>query len=236
MVEYMENNSMNIVVKIILLIGVIFCGISLIVPWAGISNLGYYTWGANFLDEWNIFYIDSLTSGVTEAIIFGISMIIAFFITITAVVIGAIGIKNVGIKKSNSPLIAGILSIVAIIFCIIAVSQFSSNVPGFGIGYGAGFFLMIFSSVMFFVSYGISFVTANIPSTSVQPVAAPQQMYYQQPPPTQPIQQQTPPPITPVPTQSQPVQQPTAGNNFCTNCGHQVQGNLKFCPECGFKL
>jgi len=241
----MGNNDMNLIVKIILLIGVIFCGLSLIVPWVGVGPWGYYTWGFNVLDEWNFFYIDSFTSGVTEAIIFGISMIIAFFITIAALVVGAVGIKNVGIKKSNSPLTAGILSIVSIIFCVVAMSQFGNNTFGI-VGYSYGFFMMIFSSVMFFVSYGISFVTTNIQSNSVPPVAAPQQMYYQQPPPTQPQQgqppmqpmpQQTPPPVTPVPPQPHPAQQqPSAAQKFCSECGTKIQGNPKFCPECGKKI
>ena len=226
---------MNLIVKIILLIGVIFCGLSLIIPWIGVGQWGYYTWGFNVLDEWNFFYIDSFTSGVTETIIFGISMIIAFFITIATLIVGAVAIKNVGIKKSSSPLIAGILSIVAIIFCVLAMSQFGDNTFGI-VGYSYGFFMMIFSSVMFFVSYGISFVTTNIQSTSVPPVATPQQMYYQQPP-MQPMPQQTPPPVNPVPAQPQPSQQqPSVAQKFCSECGTKIQGNPKFCPECGKKI
>lgn len=237
---------MNIIVKIILLIGVIFCGISLILPWIGVWPWGYYTWGFNVLDEWNFFYIDSFTSGVTETIIFSISMIIAFFITIAALIVGAVGIKKVGIKKSNSLFTAGILSIVAIVFCVVAMSQFEDN--NFGIvGYSWGFFMMIFSTVMFFVSYGISFVTTNTQSISVPPAATPQQTYYQQPPPTpsqqqgqppiQPMPQQTSPPVTPSPPQPQPIQhKPSVAQKFCSECGTKIQGKPKFCPECGKKI
>ena len=240
----MENNNMNLIVKIILIVGVIFCGLSLIVPWIGAGPWGYYTWGFNVLDEWNFFYIDSFTSGITEAIIFGISMIIAFFITIIALVTGIISIKNIGIKKSNSPLTAGILSIVAIILCIVAMSQFGNNNFGL-IGYSYGFFMMIFSAVMFFIAFGIATMSVSSSFAPVNPPqVAPQQMYYQQPtnqpqtyqqPPQQQYQQQ-PQTIAPPP---QPVQQPpTTANvkNFCPECGAHIQGDQKFCPECGSRL
>jgi len=245
MEKIMGNNDMNLVVKILLIVAVVFCGLSLIVPWIGVGPWGYYTWGFNVLDEWNFFYIDSFTSGVTEAITFGISMIIAFFITIAALIVGAVGIKNVGIKKSNSLLTAGILSIVAIIFCVVAMSQFGNNTFGI-IGYSYGFFMMIFSAVMFFVAYGIAAVSVSSTPTPVTPPAAvPQQMFYQQPPttpkmgqpPMQPMPQQTPPPVTPPPPPPQPAQQQqSAVQKFCPECGTKIQGNPKFCPECGKKI
>lgn len=259
----MVNNNMNIISKIFLIVAVVFCGISLIIPWAswaGVGNIGYYTWGANIANEWDFFYTDALTSGVTESIVFGVSMIIAFIITIIALIVGAIGIKNIGIKKSKSPLIGGILSIVAIIFCIIAVSQFSSNIIGFSMGYGIGFFLMIISCIMFFVAYGVAVFT--ISSIPMAPAPVPQQMYYQQqptnqqmnqPPVQQTQQQQAPPPVTPPPpsqqsqpAQQQPVQQtpqqppaqqqPTVTPKFCPECGTKLLENAQICHMCGKKV
>ena len=240
---------MNLIIKIMGIVAAAFCGISLIVPWAGLGPLGYYTWGGTSVQgQWDIFYITTMSSGVVEAIVSAICMIIAFVLTIIALIIGILGAKNLGVKKSNSFLIAGILSIVAIVLCIVSVSQVNATlgqlagIIGIGIGYSWGFFLMIFAVVMFFVSFGLQkvFVTAPTPAVTQpmyqQPMQtqAPAQYYAQQPqtPPPPPQQQPQAPPSPVQPTTSKVK----TGPKFCPACGAKLEGSPKFCNKCGNKL
>jgi len=234
----MEIKEMNLIVKIIGIIGAVFCGISLIVPWAGWGPFGAYTWGSSALGQWDMFYITTMSSGVVESIVFGICMIIAFVLTIIALILGIVGFKNVGIKKTNIFMTAGILSIVAIILCVVAVSQLGGSTPGFGLGYGAGFFLIIIAMILYFVSFGLQKAFAISPA---QPMY--QQNVYQ-PQPAQPMQPSAPPMPPPVeqpqppPVQRTAVTPPPAQTNgkFCAECGAKLQPNVKFCPGCGAKL
>lgn len=224
---------MNLIVKIIGIIGAVFCGISLIVPWAGWGPFGAYTWGSSALGQWDMFYITTMSSGVVESIVFGICMIIAFVLTIIALILGIVGFKNVGIKKTNTFMTAGILSIVAVILCVVGISQWG----GF-IGYSAGFFLIIVALIMYFVAFGLQKAFALSPA---QPVY--QQNVYQ-PQPAQPMQPSAPPMPPPVgqpqppPVQQTAVTPPPAqtGGKFCAECGAKLQPNVKFCPGCGAKL
>lgn len=239
----MGNNDMSLVVKILLIVAVVFCGLTLITPWI---NPGGYTWGGSALDQWDIFYINSFSTGVFEVIFLAIAMIVTFFLSIAALIIGILAIKNIGFGKTKTSLIAGIISIISVIFFLVAVNVVIGEYAQL-FDYGLGFFFMIFSAVMFFVAYGIAAVSISSTPTPVTPPAAvPQQMYYQPPaptppqqgqPPMQPMPQQTPPPVTPPPPQPQPAQrQPDAAQKFCPECGTKIQGNPKFCPECGKKI
>ena len=240
----MEIKEMNLIVKIVGIIGAVFCGIALLVPWAGLGvggfGIGIYPWGisTNMLgsQDWDIFFINAMSSGVVQSIVSGICMIIAFILTIIALILGIVGFKNVSIKKSNSFLTAGILSIVAIILCIVAVSQLGGNTPGFGLGYGAGFFLIIIAMILYFVSFGLQKAFALSPA---------QPMYQQNvypPQPAQPMQPSAPPMPPPVEQPQPPPVQQTApppaqtGSKFCAKCGAKLQPNVKFCSECGAKL
>lgn len=243
----MGNKEMNLIVKIIGIIGAVFCGISLIVPWAGWGPFGLYTWGSSALGQWDFFFITTMSSGVIESIVAGVCLIIAFVLTIIALILGIVGFKNVSIKKSNSFLTAGILSIVAIILCVVAVSQFSGNIPGFGLGYGAGFFLIIIAMILYFVSFGFQKVFVPAPTTAAtqpmyqqQPMQtqAPAQYYTQQPAPPSPPPMsaavEQPPPITPPPATSKQAQ-PQEDAIFCAQCGTKLEPGVLFCPECGAK-
>jgi len=251
-----ENKEMNMIVKIMGIVGAAFCGISLIIPWAGLGPLGYYTWGGTSIQgQWDIFYITTMSSGVTEAIVSAVCMIIAFILTIIALIIGILGAKNLGVKKSNSFLIAGILSIVAIVLCVVSVSQVNATlgqlagILGIGIGYSWGFFLMIFAVVMFFVAFGLQKVFVSAPTPAMtqpmyqQPMQtqAPAQYYAQQPQtPPPPPAQTTPPPQPQAPPSPPPVQPTTpqvqTGTKFCPDCGAKLEGKPKFCNKCGNKL
>lgn len=244
---------MKLIVKIMGIVAAAFCGIALLVPWAGLGPLGYYTWGGTSIQgQWDIFYITTMNSGVTEAIVSAVCMIIAFVITIIALIIGILGAKNLGVKMSNSFLIAGILSIVAIVLCVVSISQANAVLGqlagGFiaiAIGYSWGFFLMIFAVVMFFVAFGLQKVFVSAPTPAVT------QPMYQQPTQTQaPAQYYAQQPETPPPTQATPPPQPQAppspvqpttsqvqtGTKFCPDCGAKLEGKPKFCDKCGKKL
>ena len=252
----MEIKEMNLIVKITGIVGAVFCGIALLVPWAGLDvggfGIGIYPWGisTNILGSqgWDIFFIDAMSSGVTQAIVSGICMIIAFVLTIIALILGILGFKNVGIKKTNTFMTAGILSIVAIILCVVAVSQLGGGTQGFviGLGYGAGFFLIIVAMILYFVSFGLQKAFAMSPAQPMyqqnvyQPQPA-QPMQPSAPPMPPPVGQPQPPPVqqtTPPPVQQTAVTPPPAqtGSKFCAECGAKVQPNVKFCPECGAKL
>lgn len=255
----MENKQISMIIKIMGLVGAVFCGISLILPWSGlwIGGFGYsiYPWGTSsnvpgVAEGWDFFFINSIGTGATEAIVLSIVMIVAFILTLVALIIGILGAKNIGIKVSNSLLIAGILSIVAIILCVVAVSQANSyyqslGVAGFAFGYGAGFFLIIIGMILYFVTFGLQkfLLSAPAPGMAQQPMyqqpsyQQPQMMYTstQQPPvqqtaPTAPPQPQTPPP----PAQAPPKTR--AAQKFCPECGAQLQPNAKFCSGCGNKI
>ncbi|MCK4364819.1 MAG: zinc ribbon domain-containing protein [Thermoplasmatales archaeon] len=251
----MENKEMTLIVKILGLVGAIFCGICLILPWAGISLLGsgmsLYPWGASafstIASEWDFFFINSISTGVTENIVLSVIMIVAFIITIIALIIGILGVIKIGKKPSNSMLTAGILSIIAVILCVIAISQANAliNQTGFGIalGFGAGFFLIIIAMILYFVTFALQkiFITSPMPGAYQQPMyqqpqyGQPQMTYTQQPP----AQQMPPPQAPPVqqapPPQQQPQTPPPAKTDqtFCPDCGTKLLPNSKFCPSCG---
>ena len=248
----MQNKEMNMIFKIIGIVAVILCGVSLIVPWSSISfggeSAGFYTWGGLAPDSSDVFYIDMIGTGEVEAIIFSICMIIAFIITIIILLIGLIGVKNIGVKKSHSFLTAGILSIVAMVLCIVAVSQINSVINqasyglagAFGIeaGYSIGFFLILVSMIMFFVTYILP-MAIGISAPMMQHHPTPQQMYYQQPTqqqPVQPSQQPAPQQPTRPTTSTQTKQTGTTPIAFCPECGMKIEGNPKFCSGCGKKL
>jgi len=260
----MPNKEMGLIIKIIGIIGVILCGISLIIPWAGlwIGDFGFniYPWAtsSNILgqSEWDVFFIKTLTESsvfVTEAVIFSICMILAFIFTIIALFIGLAAFRKIGQKPSNSFIIAGILGIIAMVMSIIGVSQINSaSTGGIGIGYGAGFYMIIFAFILYFVTFALQklLLSAPAPGMAQQPMyqqpsyQQPQMMYSTQQPPVQ----QMPPPQTPPPqpqtqpsAQTQPPVKTTtsetnAAQKFCPDCGTQLLPNSKFCPSCGKQI
>jgi len=248
------------IVKIMGIVAAAFCGISLIVPWAGFGPLSVYPWGGTSItatgqSQLDFFFIQSMTSGAGQMIAYAICMIIAFILVIIALIIGILGAKNLAIKMSNSFLIAGILSIVAIVLCVVSVSQVNAMIGQFtggfitiAIGYSWGFFLMIFAVVMFFVAFGLQKVFVSAPAPAVtqpmyqQPMQtqAPAQYYAQQPQTPPPPAQTTPPPPPQPQAPPSPVQPTTSkaqtGAKFCPACGAKLEGKPKFCDKCGKKL
>ena len=160
----MDNNMMKLMMKMFGILTIVFCGIALIVPWAGLGIMGFgvgvYPWGilsdAAFMTsgQSDFFFIQTMQTGVAEAIVFAICMIITFVLTIIALILSIRSIMSVNMNIANSFLKIGIISIIAIILCVIGVfsanSAFTSNI-GIGFGYSWGFYLMIFAIIISFV-------------------------------------------------------------------------------------
>jgi hypothetical protein len=256
----MENKQTSMIIKIILLVGVILCGLSQILPWMGYSitfmgqtaGTEFYPWGFHSYmpgsDQWVFFYLDSgsmsnignLESIQIQIIIF---MLITFILSIIALIAGIIGIKNAGVKKSKASLAAGIIAIIAAVLFLIGINYVFSQLDPTGTWaqfytYSFGFYLMIIAGIIFIVGFGIQMTIKAYP-TPTQP--AYQQDYYQQPqqppaqtpPPAQPPQAAAPtPPAPPVQPAPPPPQPPT----HCPNCGVPLVPGAKFCSKCGHKF
>ena len=113
----MQNKEAKLIIKIIGLIGAIFCLIAIFVPWAG----GIHTFGAGYGNIWSIFYIDFFNTGIGEFIFFGVAMIIIFILTIIATVLGFLGFKDLETKGTKKYLTSAILATISFIFYIISV-------------------------------------------------------------------------------------------------------------------
>jgi hypothetical protein len=252
----MQNNEMNMVLKLIGILGVIFCLLALLLPWSDSS----FTFGI-FSDGYSTpFYVDLFTNeffhsalGAGQVIFFAIVMIIIFILTIIALIFSINNVRNIGRVLPNKYLTLGILLIIDVILYIIAVSILSSGISTFG-AYGIGFAMAIISAILFFMIYFLqkAFMPAVAPRITQQPIYQ-QPVYdqtqpsYQTPPQQTPHQHtppppQTPPQNTPPPAQQQPPTKPTsqkqskATPNFCSQCAAPLGPNAKFCPQCGHKL
>ena len=249
----MTSKEMNMVIKIIGILGVIFCLLALLTPWSASS----FTFGIFSEGYSSPFYIDFFTNslfhnmlGAGQVIFFAIAMIIIFILTLTALILSINNIRNIGKVPPRKYLTLGILLIIDIILYIIAVLILSSGIYGistFG-AYGLGFVMAIISAAMFFILYFTqkTLIPAIVPNIAQQPH---QQSTY----PTQPVyqtsSQQTPPPAhmqqqvqqNPAPQpaqtqQNQPTEQKAQTPKFCSQCGSPLAPNSKFCSQCGNKL
>ena len=228
----MAETEMRMIVKIIGIIAVILCGISLIVPWVGADYNGYgenvYTWGGSYYSphtsEWDIFFLETLSSsanyGIEENFIFIFCMILAFVFTLIALFFGIYGIIKINTETNNILLVAGIFGIIAMILPIVGLSQLGTTRAN----YGAGFFLIISTFILYIVAFSIQKMIWYFPQTPgrhtmyQQPqYGQPQMMYYTQHPP-QSIQ--SPP---------QPQTTPT----YCPECGTLSKPGYQFCYKCG---
>jgi len=253
---YNTTNLMTWIIKIFGIIGMIFIGISLAVPWAGYTIFGT-NWGLS-LNGWgvtsnipdvlvgqagaglvnDIFYINAMQSGITEGLVAGIFMILVFIFTIITLLIGIKAFRSIGTGVVNKNyLIAGIFAIVTLVLCVIAVTQASTygNAIYFaltgtalagGFGYTWGFILMIIALVFFFINYGLDYFILHSGMGLQQPIGGQQQ-------PQVMYTSQQPPPQQPV--QQQPVQQtppPVAPQEQPP----QKEAKPSFCNNCGAQL
>lgn len=240
----MATKEMNLIVKILGLVGAIFVLIAQFVPW----GRGAFLFGANN-GGFDAFYVTFMGQGAWQAILFGVMMIVLFFINLIVLILAFLTFKNFAIKGTKRYLTLGIIATVEFILYIVALNAAFGGLAGF-IGYGIGFVMILLAMIMFYVTYGLGRALGIYTTTAMHqqpPVyqqAQPQMMYTSQ---QQPPVQQTPPPQPP-PTQPQPqqqTQQPTqktakgkaaATPKFCPQCGAQLQAGIKFCPGCGSQV
>jgi zinc-ribbon domain len=242
----MQSKEMNMIMKIMGLLALIFCLIALFGPWGNYI----YAWGFSGPGYTNAFYTDFFNTGVGEVIFFGIAMIIIFILTIVALLILLLAFRDINIGRYDRFLTVGILAIAEFILYIIAVSVVTQGYTSGG-AYGAGFVLILITAILCFIVYGLNKMLSSTSSQGYyqQPVYQqqpaynqPQTQYYTHQP------QQAPPPVqepqyTQVPQQQPPVQpaprarrQPQAAPKFCQECGSPITPNSKFCSGCGNKL
>jgi hypothetical protein len=251
-----DPNIKNFIINVLRIfgvIGIIFCGIALTVPWVGFGYLGYVfsfnAWGISSniptttitVSTSDAFYINTMSTGGTEGIFTGICMILVFIFTLITLFIGIIGLKKIQFQGSKTFLIAGIFAIITIILCVIAVSQIKSAIQttmtittpiniGSLIGYSYGFILMIIALIFFFIIFGLQVYLLHSPTASGMHHPISQQPIPAQQPST------TPPSNQPKQQTQQPTKTKTYTPKFCPQCGGHLQPNVNFCPSCGNKL
>ena len=127
------------VMKIFGIIGMIFIGISLILPWGAYTIPGT-NWGLN-LNPWGVstsipsgaiagadsffsdmFYINTMQAGITAGIVAGICMILVFVFAIITLLISIKAFRGIGTGEKTY-LTAGIFTIVTLVLCVIGTTQ-----------------------------------------------------------------------------------------------------------------
>ena len=141
------------VMKIFGILGMVFIGISLIVPWGAYTipmtnfALNINPWGVStsipseylagadsFVSD--IFYINTMQNefGISEGTIAGIFMILFFILKIITLLISKKAFRGIGTGDNMSYLMTGIFSIITLILCEISV--LISNTYGSQLFYG----------------------------------------------------------------------------------------------------
>jgi len=249
----MENRQISLIIKILGIIGTIFCLVAIFVPWGA----GAYPWGFSLGNLTTVFYIDFFTSGLGENIFFGIAMILIFVFAIICTLLGFLGFREIDTKGTKKYFKVAILATVAFVLYIIATSIGINWGIGItvGVGYGIGFVMILNAMILFYIIFAIgkvfNFVPGAAPTMYQQPAyqqpptQQPQMMYTTQQP---PAQQPTPPPQPQAPPTTPPAAQPpppakttpsktkAATPKFCPECGAQLLPKAKFCPSCGKQL
>ena len=187
----MKNIDLKMIAKVILIAGIILCGVAQILPWGELDlliteelqeqipvpvdikiKINFFHWGGMQISpkfpnapEW--FLTPTDFSGISDSPeIYGIAFgtLFLYFIIplgLISVITGIFAYRKVERKHSKNSLHAAVSSIVAIFFFIIFMQlTYLSNIEGFGIeGFSAnyywspGFYLMIISAILFFISY-----------------------------------------------------------------------------------
>ncbi|MCX6665476.1 MAG: hypothetical protein NT038_05380 [Euryarchaeota archaeon] len=186
----MDEKDMKNIAKIVTIIAIVLCIVSLILPWNSFSvnlmgiNMGadFYPWSGHvfvsgsFLgqsstsaDIWMILYTytvgtaptgSSTTTNPTAGNNTAIALfILSFIFVIIALIFGLLSIRSIKQNKSMMPLIAAIVSLLAIILFFAGISTvLSSDTTGTAgnmFKWTYGFFTMIITMILFFVSFGL---------------------------------------------------------------------------------
>jgi len=250
----MQNKEMKIILKILGLVGAIFCLIALFVPWGGNFAFGLWTFGASSITgQWDIFYTQTMTSGVAQAILLGVVMILTFIFTLIITILAFLGIRDINTKGTKKYFISAILATVEFILFIVAIAVAGATLTGggFGLGVGFGFVMILIAMIMFYLIFALNKILGiSSPSAmyqqqtyqqpSYQQPAQPMQAYVHQQPPVQP---QQPQPTQPAPAPQAEPEKTTKGTKttkaalqFCPQCGAKLTAGVKFCPGCGNQI
>jgi hypothetical protein len=183
----MNEIDAKLLSKILIIIAVALCGISLILPWSGfymnmlVDNIkvDYYPWGSYVYadlemvgeasaDMLSVFYsfnigsseIESLTSIFSSINMLTITFfMLSFIFCVAALIFGLISLKKIMIRKICMPLSAAVASLVAIMSFVMGLYfSFSSDVSEIYsrvLNWAPGFYMIIISMMLFFISYVI---------------------------------------------------------------------------------
>lgn len=157
----MDNKKKNTVIRVVGILGIIFCIASLLAPWSSSA----YTFGI-FKEEYsNLLYIDFFTnqsirdsSFSNEALFFGIVMIIIFIFILLALILGIISVVRVKDEVPVTFLLLSYLFIASVILYISIVSVWEDNISYAGSSYNYGFF----TAVIAFIIYCMLFLFRSV--------------------------------------------------------------------------
>ena len=115
----MKNNKINIVIKVVSILGIIFGLVSLLTPWSySLFTFGYFSENSS-----SLFYIDFFTNSSIkdtnyyyQLVFFAFVMIIIFILTILALINVLSFINKVDIERPNTFLFVSSLFIINIIW------------------------------------------------------------------------------------------------------------------------
>ena len=152
----MDKRDLNVLRRVISILGTIFCLAALLTPWSGFA----FTYGV-FGNEYSTpFYIQFFTDdaiindvGLSQAVIFATIMIIIFLLIISSLIYGITFIKRYNDKSPDDYLWTSIFLIVSIILYIVAVSISPDISKYTGSPYKAGFATAIISFITFFIVF-----------------------------------------------------------------------------------
>lgn len=169
----MDKKMMITASKLLLIIGIIFCGLAIIMPWGVFSAFSidifeYYNWGTHVLfgpniNPWTFYYwgfvgpgmsLSSETAGLAAITVF---LYLVFPYSVLSLIGGIIALRFLDRKYHVISLVAAIFSILAITFFVIFIQFGILSIPGmdfFGeFSYGVGIIMTIIAIILFCVVY-----------------------------------------------------------------------------------
>lgn len=183
----MKNKDLKKIVKIILIAGIILCGVAQILPWGKLEmaiseeipisdlaniNINYFHWGGVQINpklpgvpEWIFTPTEtdffSGVSGSPELYGYAFATLLLYLIVplgLLSLVTGTIAYRKLEQKRSKNSLHAAVSSVMTVFLFIIFIqlSLLSNIEEATSIlhwSWSTGFYLMIISSILFFISY-----------------------------------------------------------------------------------
>lgn len=184
----MKNKDLKKIVKIILIAGIVLCGVAQILPWGKLEvaapegipipdfaniNLNYFHWGGIQINpklpgvqEWIFIPTETdFSSGITgspELYGWAFAALLVYLIVPLGIIslgTGIVSYKKVGQKRSKNSLYAAVFSIMAVFLFIVFIQlslllnieEAPSSILQWS--WSIGFYLMIISSILFFIAY-----------------------------------------------------------------------------------